>query len=53
MNEMRYTLKLIYKNFRFSLLCISVIAIGVGIILPFYSLTMNLVEGARRPQYRG
>ena len=42
MNELRYTLKLIGKNVRFSLLCIGVIAVGVGIILPFDKFVENL-----------
>ena len=42
MNELLYTLKLIRKNILFSLLCISVIAIGVWIVLLFYAFANNL-----------
>lgn len=52
MNELKYTLKLISKNIRFSLLCISVIAIGVGIIVPFYSFVHN-VSGKELPLDQG
>lgn len=42
MYELRYVLKLLGKNIRFSLLCTSVIAIGVGILLPLYVLVNNI-----------
>lgn len=52
MYELRYVLKLLGKNIRFSLLCTSVIAIGVGILLPFY-LLVNNVGAKELPLERG
>ena len=43
LNELRYTLRLLGKNFRFTLLCISVIFGGLAIVLPVYALIDNLV----------
>ena len=40
-NELRYTCKLIGKNIYFSLLCITVLGIGIGMVLPLYSLVDN------------
>jgi putative ABC transport system permease protein len=40
--ELRYTLKLLLKNYWYSLLCCSVLAVGVGIVLPLYGLAENL-----------
>ena len=40
-NELRYTLKLIGRNIYFSLLCITVLGLGIGIVLPVYSLVDN------------
>jgi predicted permease len=40
-NELRYTLKLIGRNIWFSLLCVTVLGIGIGIILPVYSYVDN------------
>ncbi len=42
MNELKYTLKLLSKNIRFSLLCTSIVAIGIALVLPFYSLVENI-----------
>ncbi|MES2623787.1 MAG: ABC transporter permease, partial [Pseudomonadota bacterium] len=42
LNELRYTLRILAKNFRFTLLCVSVIFVGVAIVLPVYSLIDNL-----------
>jgi predicted permease len=40
--ELRYTLKLLSKNSGFSLLCISVLALGIAITLPVYSWVENV-----------
>lgn len=42
LNELRYTLKVLGRNFRFTLLCVSVIFMGVAIVLPTYALIDNL-----------
>jgi putative ABC transport system permease protein len=42
LNELRYTLRILGKNFRFTLLCVSVIFMGVAIVLPVYALIDNL-----------
>jgi predicted permease len=42
LNELRYTLRILGKNFRFTLLCISVIFGGLAIVLPVYALIDNL-----------
>src|SRR5687767_5279862 len=49
-NELRYTLKLLLKNIRYSLLCMSVIAIGFGILLPMFALVNNTIY--QTPQVR-
>lgn len=40
--ELLYTLKILRKNYLFTLLCTSVLAVGVGIVLPLYVLVQNL-----------
>lgn len=41
LNELRYTLKILGKNLRFTLLCTSIIFIGIAIVLPGYALIDN------------
>ena len=43
LNELQYTLKVLVKNFKFSLLCVSVLAVGLGIVLPLYALVDNVL----------
>jgi predicted permease len=42
LNELRYTLRILGKNFRFTMLCVSVIFMGIAIVLPVYALIDNL-----------
>jgi putative ABC transport system permease protein len=42
LNELRYTLRVMSKNIKFTLLCVTVIAIGLGLVLPMYALVDNL-----------
>lgn len=48
--ELSYTLKLLLKNYWFTLLCASVLAIGIAIVLPFYVLVANL-GGLQAPAF--
>lgn len=42
LNELRYTLRILMKNYWYTLLCCSVLAVGIGIVLPLYVLVANL-----------
>lgn len=41
-NELRYTLRVMGKNLKFTFLCVTVIAIGLGLVLPLYAFVDNL-----------
>lgn len=41
-NELRYTLRVIGKNVKFTFLCVTVIAVGLGLVLPMYTFVDNL-----------
>lgn len=41
-NELRYTLKMLRRHYAFTLLCASVLALGLGILLPAYTMVYNL-----------
>src|SRR5688500_152247 len=42
-DELRYTLKLLLKNIRYSMLCMSVITVGLGILLPMFAIVNNSI----------
>jgi predicted permease len=47
--ELRYTLKILLKNYKFTFLCSSVLAIGIAIVLPIYSIYVNF--GSTTPDF--
>jgi predicted permease len=42
LNELRYTLRVMAKNARLTFLCVTVIAVGLGLVLPMYAFIDNL-----------
>jgi predicted permease len=42
LSELQYTVKVLLKHYTFTLLCTSVLAIGIAIVLPLYALMVNL-----------